>query len=134
MRVLASSLHGAAVLMTMSCVQQHLSLGDSGKLTQLTSMHVRIISVLGRAFKFLCDRHLVLLTSPTGNYLCSLIKIVTGLEPQYTSLWTWTHNFPPTHSVEANPKYSRDVIAVLGLEDSRPVATPSVRSTQTCNA
>ena len=28
------------------------------------------------------------------------------------------------YSVEANPKYFRDVIAVLGLEDSRPVLTP----------
>ena len=26
------------------------------------------------------------------------------------------------HSVEANPKYNRDVIAVLGVEVSRPVA------------
>ena len=34
-------------------------------------------------------------------------------------------------SVEANPKYIRDVIAVLGLEDSRPVATPSVKRTPT---
>ena len=30
-----------------------------------------------------------------------------------------------------SPKYIRDVIAVLGLEDSRPVATPSVRRTTT---
>ena len=30
-------------------------------------------------------------------------------------------------SVEANPKYIRDVTAVRGLEDSRPVATPSVK-------
>ena len=28
------------------------------------------------------------------------------------------------YSVEANPKYFRDVIAVLGLEDSRPVLIP----------
>ena len=33
-------------------------------------------------------------------------------------------------SVEANPKYIRDVIAVLGL-DSRNVATPSVKRTPT---
>ena len=33
------------------------------------------------------------------------------------------------YSVEANPKYIRDVIAVLGLEDSRPVSTPSVKRT-----
>ena len=32
-------------------------------------------------------------------------------------------------SVEANLKYIRDVIAVLGLEDSRPVTTPSVKRT-----
>ena len=35
------------------------------------------------------------------------------------------------YSVEANPKYIRDVMAVLGLEDSRPVATPSVERTPT---
>ena len=35
------------------------------------------------------------------------------------------------YSFEANPKYIRDVIAVLGLEDSRPVTTPSVKSTPT---
>ena len=35
------------------------------------------------------------------------------------------------HSVEANPKYIRDLIAVLGLEDSRPVSTPSVKRTPT---
>ena len=35
------------------------------------------------------------------------------------------------NSVEANPKYVRDVIAVLGLEDSRPVSTPSVERTPT---
>ena len=35
------------------------------------------------------------------------------------------------HSVEANPKYIQDVIAVLGLEDLRPVATPSVKRTPT---
>ena len=29
--------------------------------------------------------------------------------------------------VGANPKYIRDVIAMLGLEDSRPVTTPSVK-------
>ena len=34
-------------------------------------------------------------------------------------------------SVGANPKYIRDVIAVLGLEESRPVATPSVKRTST---
>ena len=33
------------------------------------------------------------------------------------------------YSVEANPKYIRDVIAVRGLEDSRPVATSSVKRT-----
>ena len=33
--------------------------------------------------------------------------------------------------VEANPKYIRDVIAVLGLEDSRSVSTPSVQRTPT---
>ena len=31
--------------------------------------------------------------------------------------------------VEANPKYIRDVIAVLGQEDSRPMSTPSVKRT-----
>ena len=35
------------------------------------------------------------------------------------------------YSVEASPKYIRDVIAVLGLEDSRPVSTPSVKRTPT---
>ena len=35
------------------------------------------------------------------------------------------------YSVEANPKYIGDVIAVLGLEDSRLVATPSVKRTPT---
>ena len=35
------------------------------------------------------------------------------------------------YSVKANPKYIRDVIAVLGLEDSRPVATPSEKRTPT---
>ena len=35
------------------------------------------------------------------------------------------------YSVEANPKYIRDMIAVLSLEDSRPVSTPSVKSTPT---
>ena len=35
------------------------------------------------------------------------------------------------YSVEANPKYIRDVIAVLGVEDSRPVSTPSVKRTPT---
>ena len=35
------------------------------------------------------------------------------------------------YSVEANSKYIRDVIAVLGLEDSRPVSTPSVKRTPT---
>ena len=35
------------------------------------------------------------------------------------------------YSVGANPKYIRDVIAVLGLEDSRPVSTPSVKRTPT---
>ena len=33
------------------------------------------------------------------------------------------------YSVEANPKYIRDVIAVLGREDSKPVSTPSVKRT-----
>ena len=36
----------------------------------------------------------------------------------------------PEYSGEANSKYIRDVIAVLGL-DSRPVATPSVKRTPT---
>ena len=35
------------------------------------------------------------------------------------------------YSVEANPKYIRAVIAVLSLEDSRSVATPSVKRTPT---
>ena len=35
------------------------------------------------------------------------------------------------YSVGANPKYIRDVIAVLGLEDSRPVSPPSVKRTPT---
>ena len=33
--------------------------------------------------------------------------------------------------VEANPKYVRDVIAVLGLEEAKPVTTPSVKRTPT---
>ena len=35
------------------------------------------------------------------------------------------------YSVEANPKYIRDVIAVLGLEEAKPVTTPSVKRTPT---
>ena len=35
------------------------------------------------------------------------------------------------YSVEAKPKYNRDVIAVLGLEEAKPVATPSVKRTPT---
>ena len=35
------------------------------------------------------------------------------------------------HSVEASPKYIRDVIAVLGLEEAKLVTTPSVKRTQT---
>ena len=35
------------------------------------------------------------------------------------------------YSGEANPKYIRDVSAVLGLEDSRLVTTPSVKRTPT---
>ena len=35
------------------------------------------------------------------------------------------------YSNEENPKYIRDVIAVLVLEDSRPVAAPCVQSTPT---
>ena len=35
------------------------------------------------------------------------------------------------YSVEANPKCIRDVIAVLGLEDARPVARPIVKRTTT---
>ena len=35
------------------------------------------------------------------------------------------------YSVEANPKYLRDVIAVLGLEEAKPVTTPSVKRTPT---
>ena len=35
------------------------------------------------------------------------------------------------YSVEANPTYIRDVNALLGLEDSRLVATPSVKRTAT---
>ena len=35
------------------------------------------------------------------------------------------------YSVEANPKYIRDMIAVLGLEDPRPLSTPSVKRTPT---
>ena len=35
------------------------------------------------------------------------------------------------YSVEANPKYTRDVIAVLGVQHSRPVVTPSVKRTPT---
>ena len=34
-------------------------------------------------------------------------------------------------SVEANLKYIRDVIVVLGLEDSRPLSTPNVKRTPT---
>ena len=32
------------------------------------------------------------------------------------------------YSIEANPKYLRDVIAVLDAEDSRPVASPGVKT------
>ena len=35
------------------------------------------------------------------------------------------------YSVEANPKYIRDVIAVLGLPDARPVAIQNVKRTPT---
>ena len=35
------------------------------------------------------------------------------------------------YSVEANPKYVRDVITVLGLEEAKPVTTPSVKRTPT---
>ena len=35
------------------------------------------------------------------------------------------------YSVEANPKYIRDVIAVLFLEEAKPVSTPSVKRTPT---
>ena len=35
------------------------------------------------------------------------------------------------YSVAANPKYIRDVIAVLGLEEAKPVVTPSVKRTPT---
>ena len=38
------------------------------------------------------------------------------------------------YSVEANPKYIRDVIAVLCLVDSRPVSTPSVKRTPTTDS
>ena len=34
-------------------------------------------------------------------------------------------------SVEANPKYNRDVIAVLGVEEAKPMTTPSVKRTPT---
>ena len=35
------------------------------------------------------------------------------------------------YSVEAKPKYIRDVITVLGLEEAKPVTTPSVKKTPT---
>ena len=35
------------------------------------------------------------------------------------------------YSVEANPKYIRNVINVLGLEEAKPVMTPSVKRTPT---
>ena len=35
------------------------------------------------------------------------------------------------YSVGPNPTYIRDVVAVLGLEDSRPVSTSSVKRTPT---
>ena len=35
------------------------------------------------------------------------------------------------YHIEANPKYIRDVIAMFGLEDSRPRATASVKRTPT---
>ena len=35
------------------------------------------------------------------------------------------------YSIEANPKHIRNVIFVFGLEDSRPVSTPSVKRTPT---
>ena len=33
------------------------------------------------------------------------------------------------YSVEANPKYIRDVITVHGLEEAKPATTPSVKKT-----
>ena len=33
--------------------------------------------------------------------------------------------------MEANPKYIRNVINVLGLEEAKPVMTPSVKRTPT---
>ena len=33
--------------------------------------------------------------------------------------------------MEANPKYIRDVIAVLGLEEAKPATTPSMKRTPT---
>ena len=38
------------------------------------------------------------------------------------------------YSIEPNPKYIRDVIIVLGLEDAKAVATPSVKRTPTTGA
>ena len=35
------------------------------------------------------------------------------------------------YSVDANPKYIRDVVAVLVLEEAKPVTTPSVKGTST---
>ena len=35
------------------------------------------------------------------------------------------------YSVEANPKYIRNVIDVLGLEEAKPMMTPSVKRTPT---
>ena len=35
------------------------------------------------------------------------------------------------YSVEANPKYIRDVITVLGLDEAKPVTIPSVKRTPT---
>ena len=35
------------------------------------------------------------------------------------------------YSVEANPKYIRDVITVLGLEEAKLVTTPNVKRTPT---
>ena len=53
------------------------------------------------------------------------------LDDQILVLGKVTVRVAREYSVEANPNYMRDVIAVLGLEDSRPVATPSVKRTPT---
>ena len=63
-----------------------------------------------------------------------LMRIVGRLERQSDQIFFFGRVIARTargYSVEATPKYIRDEIAVLGLEDSRPVATSSIKRTPT---